>query len=42
MGLINVYKQNDLSKEENKIWREEDDKLYGGLARKIQLKMNYL
>ena len=42
MGLINEYREDNVSEEEKKIWREEDDKLYGGLARKIQLKINYL
>ena len=42
MGLINGYEKDDLSEEEKKIWREEDDKLYRGLARKIQLKMKDL
>ena len=42
MGLINGYENDDLSEEEKKIWREEDDKLYRGLARKIQLKMKEL
>ena len=42
MGLINGYEKDDISEEEKKIWRREDDKLYNGLARKIQSKMKYL
>ena len=42
MGLINGYENDDLSEEEKKIWREEDDKLYRGLAQKIHLKMKDL
>ena len=42
MGLINGYEKDDISEEEKKIWRKEDDKLYKGLARKIQLEMKNL
>ena len=42
LSLINGYEKDGLSGEEKKIWREEDDKLYGPLARKIQLKMKDL
>tara|TARA_A100001037_G_scaffold16797_1_gene14688 strand:+ start:474 stop:899 length:426 start_codon:yes stop_codon:yes gene_type:complete len=42
MNLISDYKDDNISKEEKKIWRKEDDKKYSKLARRIQDKMKYL
>ena len=35
MGLINEYRGDNLSEEEKKRWRKEDDIIYGKLARRI-------
>jgi hypothetical protein len=42
MSLINEYKDDTISEEEKKLWRKEDDILYGKLAQKVKSKMKYL
>ena len=42
MSLIREYKDDDVPVEEKNIWRKEDDKLYGELARGIQDHMKNL
>ena len=39
MGLINEYREDNVSEEEKKRWRKEDDIIYGKLARRIKEKM---
>ena len=40
MGLINEYRGDNLSEEEKKRWRKEDDIIYGKLARRIKEKID--
>ena len=39
MSLIKEYRDDDITEEEKKLWRKEDDILYGKLSKKIQDKM---